>query len=165
MAAPHTDASFPPPRRFRRACAGWFITGSVGVLASAAYMGTSASEVVVKYLGPGAAAIGIGLMAAGGLCLLLGALHLGEYVAIDDVAIEQIRWGARPIRMLWADIDQVILHKSPKRPKGTIELRAKGRSLRIDPRLLRFNELEESILREAAHFGARVTDYRATSPA
>ncbi len=154
--------NLPPPRRYRRACWPWVIAGAVGVLASAAYGGTGVSDLVAKHLGPGAVSgLMVGLMAAGGVCLLIAALLFGEHVAIDDVAIEQFRWGSPPLRILWADVNRVVLHKPRRGTKGMVELRGRGRYLRVDPALRGFDELEAAILQAAGRARAEIMDYRA----
>jgi hypothetical protein len=151
----------PPPRRYRRACWPWVIAGAVGVLGSAAYGGTGLSDLLSRHLGPGAVSgLMVGLMVAGGACLLIAALLFGEHVTIDHVAVEQFHWGSPPLRILWADVNRVVLHKPRRGTKGMIELRGRGRYLRVDPALLGFDELEAAILEAAGNVGAEITDYR-----
>jgi len=161
MADSGPNTPLPPPRRFRRFCGHWAVVGLIGVVAAMAFASTPASQLAGKHLGPGAVTgITLSLWSFGGLCLAASALLLGEYVAIDDVAIQQFHLGSPAMRILWSDLERVILHKSRKGPRGMIEVWGRGRSIRVNPATIRLDELETAILEQAARAGAEVRDYR-----
>ncbi len=148
-------------RMFRRSSWKWMLAGALCVMAATVYMGTDASELLRKALGHRAAmAVWYGLALSGGLLLLVGGLLFGEHVTIDEAAVEQFRWGRPRLRMLWINLERVTLYKSPKRIKGPVELWGAGRSLRIDPGYMRYDQLEAEILDRAAALGAEVRNLR-----
>jgi len=162
MAASEPTMPPPPPRRFRRFCGHWAVVGLIGVVAALAFAGTPVAQLAGKRLGPGAVTgVTLGLWSLGGLCLVVSAMLLGEYIAIDDVAIQQFHLGSPGTRVLWSDLERVILNKSRKGPRGMIEVWGRGRSIRVNPATQRLDELEAAILEQAAEAGAEVRDYRA----
>jgi hypothetical protein len=137
------------------------LAGGVCVLVASAYMGTDLAELVRKSIGHRTAmAVWYGLALGGALCVLVGALLFGEYVMVDEAAVEQFRWGRPRLRMLWSNLERVTLYKSPKRVKGPVELWGASRSLRVDPGLMRFDELEAAILSRAHELGVEIRNLR-----
>jgi len=130
-------------------------------MAASVYMGTDASELLRKAVGHRTAmAVWYGLALSGGMFVVVGALLFGEYVSIDEAAVEQFRWGRPRLRMLWVNLERVTLYKSPKRIRGPVELWGAGRSLRVDPGYMRYGELEAVILDRAAQLGVEVRNLR-----
>lgn len=151
----------PEQRIFRRASWKWLLAGATCVLGASFYMGTSLPDLVREVAGHRASlAIWYALALAGALDLLVGALLFGEHVTIDEVAIEQFRWGRPRLRMLWTNLERVTLFKSPKRLRGPVELWGAGRSLKLDPGYTRFGELEAAIVQRATQVGAEMKDLR-----
>jgi hypothetical protein len=151
-----------PYKTYRRAAWPWAVAGVLLVLGSSAYTGSDLAELAREKVGQQLLTAGwFGLSALGGLCLLIGTSLYMEHVGVDEAAVEQIRMGRRDVRLLWKDVDRVVLHKSRKRPKGAVEVRGpQGRVVMADPRLMRFDELEAAILERAEFFGIEVRDYR-----
>ena len=130
-------------------------------MGASAYMGTDLAELIRKSIGHRTAmAVWYGLALGGALCVLVGALLFGEYVMVDEAAVEQFRWGRPRLRMLWSNLERVTLYKSPKRVKGPVELWGASRSLRVDPGLMRFDELEAAILSRARELGVEIRNLR-----
>jgi hypothetical protein len=151
-----------PYKTYRRASWLWAVVGILLVLGSGAYTGSDLSELARQKFGPHVlTATWFGLSAAGGLCLLIATSIFMEHVGVDEAAVEQIRMGRRDVRLLWKDVERVVLHKSKQRPKGAVEVRGpQGRSIVVDPRVMRFDRLEAAILERAAFFGIEVKSYR-----
>ena len=151
-----------PYKTYRRASWPWAVVGVLLVLGAGAYTGSDLSELARQKIGQHVlTATWFGLSAIGGLCLLIATSIFMEHVGVDEAAIEQIRMGRRDVRLLWKDVERVVLHKSSKRPKGAVEVRGpQGRSIVADPRISRFGDLEAAILERAQFFGIEVKDYR-----
>ncbi|MBM3497435.1 MAG: hypothetical protein FJX74_02085 [Armatimonadetes bacterium] len=151
-----------PYQTFRRASWPWAVAGVLLILGAGVYTGSDLSELARQKVGQHLlTATWFALSAVGGLCLLVATSIFMEHVGLDDAAIEQIRMGRRDVRLLWKDVDRVVLHKSRKRPKGAVEVRGpQGRTVVADPRLRRFNDLETAILERAEFFRIEVKSHR-----
>jgi len=147
---------------FRRPSWPWAAVGMVLVMAAAAYTGSDWSQLALERVGRHVLVASFFALGGGGaLCLLVAASIFMEYVGVDEAAIEQIRMGRREVRILWKDVERIVLHKSKKRPKGAVEVRGPhGRSIVAEPRLAQFDRLEEAILERAGFFGIEVKSYR-----
>jgi hypothetical protein len=157
------DSGHPERKRrvYRRAAWKWMVAGALCVLGAILYTGMASFELVQSAIGPRtAAAVWYGLALSGALLLLVAGLVLTEYAAIDEAAVEHFAWGRPRLRMLWANLERVTLYKSPKRVKGPLELWGAGRSLRVDPGFMGYDELEATILDKAAVLGVEVRNLR-----
>jgi len=148
-------------RMYRRSCWKWLLAGGLCILAASLYAGTPPFELVRQSIGQRtAAAIWYALALSGGLLVFVAGLLLTEHVVVDEVAVELFRWGRPLLRMLWTNLERVTLYRSPKRSRGPVELWGAGRSVRIDPGFMKFDELEATILERAAQLGVEVRDLR-----
>jgi hypothetical protein len=154
-------AEGPERRMFRRSGWKWLLAGAICILAASLYAGTASFELIRQAIGQRtAAAVWYALALCGGLMVLVAGLLLTEHVIIDEAAVELFRWGRPRLRMLWINVERVTLYKSPKRIRGPVELWGGGRSLRVDPGLMKFDELEAVILAKAAQLGVEVRNLR-----
>ena len=162
MASPHEETVEYPYLAFRRPSWPWAAVGMVLLMGAAAYTGSDWSQLALERVGRHVlVASFFGLAGGGALCLLIAASIFMEHVGVDEAAIEHIRMGRREVRVLWKDVERIVLHKSRKRPKGAVEVRGpQGRSVVADPRLARFDRLEEAILERAEFFRIEVKSYR-----
>lgn len=147
---------------YRRPSWPWATVGVAMILAAGAYTGSDLSELARQRVGQHLlTASWFAIGAGGGLFLLIATAIFTEHIGIDDAAIEQSRLGRRDVRILWKDVERIVLHKGRKRPKGAIEVHGpQGRRIVAEPRLMRFDQLEAAILERAAFFGIEVRNYR-----
>jgi hypothetical protein len=162
MAAPVDQVPEYVARSYRRRAWPWALAGLVLVTVAAAYSGSDLSELARQHVGPHLlVASWFAAGATGGLLLLVATSIYAENVIISEAAVEYYRLGRRDLRILWKDVDRVVLHKSRKRPKGAVEIRGpKGASVVVDPRTMRFDQLEAAVLERANFFGLEVRNYR-----
>jgi hypothetical protein len=162
MAAPPDQAPAYATRTYRRRAWPWALAGILLVMGAAVYTGSDLSELARQHVGQHLlVATWFGAGASGGLLLLVATAIYSETVVISEAAIEHYRLGRRDLRILWTDVDRIVLHKSRKRPKGAVEIRGpKGHSVVVDPRTTRFDRLEAAILERAQRFGIEVRSYR-----
>jgi hypothetical protein len=162
MALPTEESTDRPYVAYRRRSWPWAAAGFALLLAAFAYTSSDLSELALQRVGQHVlTATWFGLAAGGGLLLLVATAVYMEYVGVDEAAIEHCRLTRQDVRLLWKDVDRIVLHKSSKRPKGVVEVRGpQGRAVFVDPRLARFDELEAAILERAGFFGIDVKSYR-----
>jgi len=162
MAAPPDQTPEYVTRSYRRRAWPWALAGMLLVIVAAVYSGSDLSELARQHVGQHLlVATWFATGASGGLLLLVATAIYSENVVISEAAIEHYRLGRKDLRILWKDVDRIVLHKSRKRPKGAIEIRGpKGRSVVVDPRTLRFDQLEAAVLERAQFFSLEVRSYR-----
>ena len=157
-----------PPREdsteliFRRPFARWLLVGAVAIIVAAAYNGSPLHPALTKIAGPVVAnSITLATGSAGALTMLIGAFLLTEHTTVSEAGIEQYNLGRPSLRVLWHQVVRVTLYKHPKKPKGPIELlSSESRTMRLDPTLMQFDELEAIILDRVISYGPDVRDHR-----
>jgi hypothetical protein len=159
---PTEDSTDHPYVAYRRRSWPWAAGGFALLVAAFAYTSSDLSELALHHVGQHVlTATWFGLAAGGALLLLVATAIYLEHVGIDEAAIEYCRLTGQDVRILWKDVERIVLHKSSKRPKGAVEVRGtRGRAVFVDPRLARFDELEAAILERAGFFGIEVKNYR-----
>ncbi|MBM3473965.1 MAG: hypothetical protein FJX75_11905 [Armatimonadetes bacterium] len=162
MAAPVDQTPEYVTRSYRRRAWPWALAGMLLVMVAAIYSGSDLSELARQHVGPHLlVASWFAAGATGGLLLLVATSIYAENVVISEAAVEHYRLGRRDLRILWKDVERIVLHKSHKRPKGAVEIRGpKGSSVVVDPRTVGFDELEAAVLERAQFFGLEVRSYR-----
>jgi len=147
---------------FRRPFARWLVAGAVAVVVAAAYNGSPLHPALEKITGPVVAnSITLAIGATGALTMLIGAFLLTEHTTVSEAGIEQYNLGRPGLRVLWHQVIRVTLYKHPKKPKGPIELLSgESRTMRLDPNLMRFDELEAIILDRVMSYTPDVRDHR-----
>ena len=143
-----------PPREdsteliFRRPFARWLLVGAVAIIVAAAYNGSPLHPALTKIAGPVVAnSITLATGSAGALTMLIGAFLLTEHTTVSEAGIEQYNLGRPSLRVLWHQVVRVTLS-------------SESRTMRLDPNLMQFDELEAIILDRVISYGPDVRDHR-----